>query len=418
MKVTVRDTQVLKSVTPLDLMTYLRASGWRHEARNSGKATLWHLSKDDKDYELLAPNSLNLGDYAARVSEILEILSQVTSRSQLQVLFDLSVSNTDVVRVRAASSKYESGTIGLSEGVGLIEHSKEMILAAASSAVQKQSVFLSRKPQQATDYLDKVRLGQTERGSFVLTLLSPVAPQLAPVLEPLFSSDDVVGTVADNQDLPFERQVTLLLARSLWTVKRAAVASDNAGNLDAFKVSVEEGVTSNLCEAVVGLHESSGQSEVDVSFSWSRGRTAPSDIPPTIQISNQIIPIVRDAAKMLRERPPAEPVSIQGFVAKLSRPRPNARGGEVTIHGFIGRHIYKVRVQLAHDDYQQAVVAHEKYKPVSCRGELVKKGNSFRFSKAEGFRVLKAVEFDAGAFEQRQQKRVADSSDQPSLSFD
>lgn len=426
MNVDVRDAKVLKSVTPLEVATYLRASGWSRESQLGDKAIVWQLLKNNESHELLVPLRSDLGDYSTRISEILEVLSQITKRSQLQILFDLSVSNTDVVRVRAAADKYESGTIGIIEGAGLIEHSKEMMLAAASSAVQKQAVFSARKPQQAVDYLNNVRLGQTERGSFVLTLLSPVAPQLnvseSPTQLPI---SDLEGTEENKMSqeisegvLPFARQVTQVLAYSLWQVQRAAIAANNSGNLDSFKDSVADGVTSNLCDAVVGLYESSGQSDVDVSFAWSRGRIAPTNVPKVIHISSEIVSIVQDASKMFREKPPPEPVKIQGFVAKLSRPRPNARGGEITIHGFIKRDIFKVRVPLNHDDYQQAVVAHEKYKPVSCQGELAKNGNLFRFLNPERFEVLDAVDFDAGAFGSKPTKAEIVASGQTSLDFD
>lgn len=416
MNVAVRDAKVLKSVTPLELTTLLRASGWRSTRQIGDKTTVWQF-EDDSDTELLVPARQELGDYPARVFDVLEALSYVTGRSHLQLLFDLSVSNTDVVRVRAVSPGVENGTINIREGAEFVKHSMEMMLAAASSTVQKQSVFLTRKPDRAVEYLDKVRLGQTEQGSFILTLLSPVAPSRSN-LSLFYTTEGEGERESQEGEPPFERQVTELLARSLNRVKNAATLVANTGVLDPFKDAVQEGVTSNLCEALVGLHENGAQSEVEVNFAWSRGRVAPANVPASIRISDQNISVIRSAVKMFREIAPAEPVVIQGFVAKLSRPQPNARGGEITIHGFIDRDIHKVKVQLSHDDYQQAVVAHERYKPVACRGELIKSGSLFRFSKPDGFIVLDAVDFDAGAFERRQSKSRIASPDQFALDFE
>ena len=106
-------------------------------------------------------------------------LETVEDRSQLDILRDLYNSGFDVVRLAALSPNSEDGTVRIEDGVQLFERARDILLAAACATVRPQPVFHSRKPQQATEYMRKARLGQTEHGSYVLTLLSPVAPQLS-----------------------------------------------------------------------------------------------------------------------------------------------------------------------------------------------------------------------------------------------
>ena len=51
---------------------------------------------------------------------------------------------------------------------------RELLLAAACAAVTYKQHYTGRKPDKALHFINNVRFGQTEQGSFVLQLLSPV----------------------------------------------------------------------------------------------------------------------------------------------------------------------------------------------------------------------------------------------------
>jgi hypothetical protein len=57
---------------------------------------------------------------------------------------------------------------------------RDLALAAPCAAITKRAHFVTRKPMKAIEYLNKVRMAHTEQGSYVLTILSPVAPALTP----------------------------------------------------------------------------------------------------------------------------------------------------------------------------------------------------------------------------------------------
>lgn len=91
MKVTVRDSEILKSIEPGVLVSHLRTKGWYEKARiydNDG--AVWRLKDNSGDEEeILLPIKQNLGDYAARISDVLKTLERVENRSQLEILSDL-----------------------------------------------------------------------------------------------------------------------------------------------------------------------------------------------------------------------------------------------------------------------------------------------------------------------------------------
>jgi hypothetical protein len=58
------------------------------------------------------------------------------------------------------------GTIPITAAITFVEHATDLALAAAYVAINRRSYFATRKPAQATAYLDQVRVNQTERDSF------------------------------------------------------------------------------------------------------------------------------------------------------------------------------------------------------------------------------------------------------------
>lgn len=88
MKVTIKDSQILKTVNPNVIQAHLQATGWQETGRiYNDSGAIWRLKKDGAfEYEILLPLQHNLGDYAERISDILKTLSVVENRDQVDIL--------------------------------------------------------------------------------------------------------------------------------------------------------------------------------------------------------------------------------------------------------------------------------------------------------------------------------------------
>jgi hypothetical protein len=233
-----------------------------------------------------------VSDYVLLLREALQELETVEKRSQLEILRDLYNSGFDVVRLAAQSSRTADGTVDIDEGVLLFERARDTLYAAACATVKPQAVFHSRRPQLATEYMRKARLGQTEQGSYVLTLLSPVAPQLT------FHSDTDLFP-----EEPFERRVIQTLARSVRLAVGAAESSATATTPDfrPFQDAVIGGVSANLCEGIAGLFTATDPASVELSIAWALSRPAPNEVPSRVRISSRnVSTILRQSCLVFR----------------------------------------------------------------------------------------------------------------------
>ena len=94
MKVSIRDSAVLRAIRPLELAVYLRAKGWREVDHSEGSHAVWIHETDGtgEAIELLLPLNPDLRDVAPRMAEALQALEAVEDRSQLDILSDIDSS--------------------------------------------------------------------------------------------------------------------------------------------------------------------------------------------------------------------------------------------------------------------------------------------------------------------------------------
>ncbi len=384
MRATIRDRQTLSAIRPLELVSYLRSRGWSKGDENAGKWASWQLkNKADEEFEIVVPLSSTIRDFALRMGDALTALEAVEKRSQLEILRDLLLASADLVRIRLDDKELADGSVPVEEGALLFQQAKDMILAAACSTVSPRAYFPSKRPGAATDYLRKVRFGQTERGSFTLTLFSRVPPSLTSKSGQFFEMEE-----------PFERRVTQTLATGLYEIVFAAEKAIATGDAQSFVEGIRNGVSANLCDSVVGLAtHPEGTRSLEVSFGWSLSRPLLHgiSIPNRIVLPSDLFPVIDEAAAHLKESAPREEFEATGPVVKLERPE-GAQVGKVTIHCFVDGQPRKVSLELSDPKYVDAVTAHREGKLVRCSGRLVREGRAFFLTEPFDFAVLSESE--------------------------
>lgn len=372
MNVTIRDSKVLNTLKPTDMVAYLRASGWQRESDLDGNAELW-ISPGSGKSDVLVPLRRAARDYALRASEFLKILEDVEGRSQQEIFDDIEPTSSDVIRLRTASSEAAtSGTISLDSGVVLFEEARDLVLAAACATVQPKTFWARRRPPKAVEFMKGIRLGQTERGSYVVTIQSPVSPALRTEIQP---------------EQPFERRVIETLSQSLSALQTAARQANSTGDMKPFQESVDLGISANLCDSVVRLFEAGLSADLDVTFSWSRNRPSQNGPVSSISLSSEFKPVIEEASRLFKQSAPEDDFELIGFVERLDRDM-GAETGQVFVNTLMDERPRRVAIELSDPAYQVALTAHGDTRPVSCTGELVKTGRSYELRNPRDFRLL------------------------------
>ena len=365
MKARILDAGALAAISPAALAAYVRGEGWAKSDEYGQHADIY--VGDDRP-ELVLPRTDRLTDYVAVVSRLIGILCEANGQDELALYRDLIGADQDVVRVRTFVS-HDDGSVPLNEGVEMVAQAREMLLAAACATRAPQPVYRAGANREAAEYMKQVKLGQTEHGSFVVTMMAPVPPMLQPMLDQSWTSFD---------DEPYERQVTRRLVEALEASRDAAEKANCGDGASAFESAVSAGVSANLCDAIARLIE--GSSGLEVSVSWAKTRPTP-EHRRSIRFSESDAGAFKEAARTFLAREPRLDVKLFGAVHKLIRGEHEIEG-QVTFKVDMDGKSQSVSATLDQRNYSVAIHAHEVRNPVIVTGDLERVKQRWRMTVA------------------------------------
>jgi hypothetical protein len=363
------------------LSAYLKSSGWRLLDENDTWAR-FSRTFDNNNVVLRVPLRPDAIDYERRVEELLMNLERVEQRSIEHLMRDVKASSSDLIRIRLLGA--DKGRISVSQGALAFEWTRDLLLAAACAAVKPRPFYHKAKPKQATEYLDRAKFGPTEAGSFVLTVESPVTPELK-------NQTKLPGI----DDIPFGRQVSLTLARATSAVRRAVDRSSVAGSSEYLISSVSEGVTANLCDALMGLLETTGlQSAIELKFRWASSRAVDANTPRMVAFDTNTTTFLDSFSKTLKKQSMEQGVTLRGHVEMLRSRDPN-QGGEITLKVDSAIDVEKpskiyermVHMELQAHAYREATDAHRLSLRFECVGDLFRDAN-YSLQNVRRYRVI------------------------------
>lgn len=356
MNVSISDRNALLAVSPMALSAYARTSGWSKVDTYGDHSDVYASPSLP---EILVPRTSQLGDYALVVERLIRIFAQAAEVSEAAIYNDLLTSDRDVIRARV-SDDYSDGSVDIDSGVKLVGGARDLVLAAACSLHNPRPLYRTGANLEANSFLRRMRLGQTEHGSFVVTLLTPAIPPITAELSDFGRESDADITA---------RWVTSRLGRALTATRNAAEVAAS-GDHNAFSEAVSSGVSANLCEALSDLIEPF--SALDISITWARTFPMPM-ARQTVRFVSDDTPILRAAAQSFRSREPQPDVRLSGSVHILRRDEKES-DGTVTIRAPVNGNVRSVQAVLTRPDYDRAIQAHEQRAPVIVSGDLERHG--------------------------------------------
>jgi hypothetical protein len=366
----------LKAISPETLSQYLRSRGWQESGDFLGNASVWHRGEE---LEVLLPKSDRLRDYKTRVCEIIDVLELSEHRDRQQILNDLLLQPTDLIKIRIDSPDIIGGTIPIDEVVRLYEATSKIMKFVASATIEPRSVYRGGMFAEVREYLHKLRVGETEQGSYIINVLSPI--------------------MQEHEN--FGRMVNLFLNRALTAINSTTKDVLAGSNIDIFEQSVESGVSSNLCDALLEVGNYTDLQDLSFRWQWSPMWDAPAIAKEKLALSKQTFPVLKEASKLLKSKDIIRKRSetkiqsqnsdrftpISGKVIGLTR-RDDAAVASVTILAKIEGSDRELQLELSESLYAKAVHAHLARRKISCYGEVVKNGEAIALRNVRDLRVV------------------------------
>jgi len=367
----------LGAIRSTEVAAYLQAKGWkRRTSYCEEKASLWLAPAGGGDTDVLLPLRDSLDDYALRMGDLLRGVAQVEGRSPTEVLHDLATAAADVIRVRVITGEGSGNTLPFLQGLTLIKRIRDVVVAAARSAVEKRAFFSNRPSETIFEFMEQLQLGQTEQGSFVFTVISPVP-----------AGNATAPHAGEPETEPFERRVTITLMQALQAMEQAAHIAATEGSIDPFRKAVENGVSANLCDAVVGLKSVSPDSLIEFSMTWASMREPSVTVPSRVVLRPESSPFIEAASDAFWGMPKAYDVKLEGTFIELES-HESALSGSVVVMAYVDGHARPIHAHFDAPDFTEVVRAYKERLIVKCEGDLVKEGGVLILKNARHFQII------------------------------
>ncbi len=385
--------QLVARVNSVDARRYAIASGWQRLPGVNGKVAVYNHPASDLD-QLIVPLDAGLADYPRRMAEVLANLAEKEGRPATEILDDLLLPPSDVLRFRVDEPGSQAGYLPLDQGIDLLTGARKAILAAACSVIQPQAFHPRLSRVEAEQLVRSSHLGQTERGSFTAVISCPLETDPRPPLPMLamFEEQQIdVPRTADETNAPFTRQVTSLLMRSIARITSALDADDPDSLLKFGGESVP--LSANLCEALLTMQPIGERSRLCLNATWSRSLPQPaaSGIPAAVQLRREYFPAIESLAINLRPAREPQVALFIGLVDSLYG-SPDIDGlvrGEVLLSILNQDETIKARVTLNPNEYQTALEMHGVGGYVSLSGVLIRGNRTHRIAEITNFKALR-----------------------------
>lgn len=365
--------------SPSDLGAYLRQAGWTLSVRDERWAS-YETEISGQHVALQVPQRAGAADYPRIAALLVEDIARLEDREPTALLRDVRSTSLDIVRIRIAAPSTKDGRISVEAGRRTFQAARDLLLAAACATISPRAAYTSRRPDAANALLERARFGQSEVGSYVLTMETSITPRLQ-------------GSMVDDgdPDAPFERKVSVVLAGALSAALMAARSAGASGKIDPFLEATSQGVSANLCDAVFELFDANAAETIEASFAFAPSRLVSPGVPRLVPFSADTALLLRGAAEQLRERATYPDSDVEGTIVALESPNP-AEGGVVTLRAFVDGAARRVRVPLGVEAYGRAIVAHKALGLVRYGGELARDGRQWMLRSATEIAVAEGAE--------------------------
>ncbi len=384
----------LRPPRPDEIELYLSARTWKR-SESTPRYSTWTLPyKHGQTFEVVVAQDRMVRDYDDRVVDLLETVATAEGRTPETVMKDIVFVDRDVVRVRAAGEASTENTLAIPAMSLLLQSATSMMTSAACAAHEggvARPLYSGRKPNAVTEYLRALRMGQTEPGSYVLTVLSPLRKTADEPGQMDLQFREGHSVLTD----PFRRSVTRMLGVAL-VAARSAATKARSGQVDPFEEAVERGVSANLLEAVGAAAQVDRLGELSINITWAPLQSEPTSAPHSVTFARALLEKIQYAGEVMRSRhAPRNDFVLQGYVRKLERPQ-DAFIGRAMVEGAVEGRMRKVTVELMGAAFAAAhqALGEEQEVLIECSGNLVKTSTGYTLRDAHDVRRVPPEELD------------------------
>jgi len=372
-----------KSVSLSSISKYLECNGWEIDNSCQNKNVIVFGSEDG--CTIVLPSRESFIDFYPKIVDAINTLSVLENRDVDDILNDIINLDVDILELRIVSEFAKKGSIPLKFAADFVSGIKNLVISSACTEENPRPYYIN-PTQSSLSYGDIFRFGQTNIGSFIITIES------SPIIGDCGLQIKVNDDCTLSEDIPFQRRIMRRIQKALYQVEHF---SDHA-NIDEFiKTAFEDGINANMCDAILDLKTVDESVTIESCFKLSKLVRSCDNIPERIVLSNNSFHIIEAISKAYRDIRKTEEVTIEGKIRSLTVGNiANSENvnGYVTIQFEYEGKKRNVKTYLEGDDYKVACDAHKDQRKITVKGILDKTSKSWYLDLPRNFRIVSNYE--------------------------
>lgn len=371
-------------VSPDIFAMYLESQHWIPVATWRG-TTVWE-QRDSGATQLLLPIEPENESGQKLLTQAVEQLAAVEERTVDRLLVDLRQPQADTQRFRLLPTT-PSGTIPIPHARKAIEAIYGVLRDAGRSAYEGPSLYHRDQPEEPVkEFLDRVQLCLTEPGSYVFaTRICEPAPFPMRIRAAKFNGLESDASRPSGHQIAVGLQEAVVKAHGV-----AKILVDN-GRIDN---PTEQGISSNLCEALADLSGEERNREFEISFAWGFGneRNVPTE---PLQFTDQMAIELHRFGSQLKRLARIGHAVVEGRVLGLHIEDSTQRH-RIQVKGVARRNNggedMKLWAYVSEQDYDRAFTAHRESRSIRIEGEIKDERGGLRMHVVSGrFHVMDSL---------------------------
>jgi len=305
-----------------NIIAYLDDLGWQHvKTKRDEIIKVYSTPSELEHISVTVPLKRDLADYNLAMKHLIGSISEAYKKDIKRIIMELLNPNADILKIRIVSNETESGVIGIGKGIDLFNNAKSMLIYSAMETIDYKQIYLGRPKGVVTSMIDACQIGQTEIGSFIVSIICPFYEFIKgePQQLSLFDNDEFSTSKT--------RKATTQLITSLSKIKTAVLAQ----NID-FLSTPESNISVNFFEALIKTGLSNNNCQVNFNIDWSP-ITPNNDISiDAVCLSNETeYEAIKSTIYKIKKHEP-ETKTILGKIRDLkSNPNKREKGGEIVL---------------------------------------------------------------------------------------
>ncbi|MDE7389443.1 MAG: hypothetical protein K2M82_00645, partial [Lachnospiraceae bacterium] len=301
--------ELTEKLNPFSVSRYLEDSGWVLFPRRRTDIRYYQIEKKDNFFQVVVPLNKDIHDYKTTMYKTIEDVAFVEEKSVEQLFLYLLNPNSDILKIRLDKKNIETGNIALDDAVKLYNNAKHLLAATAQDILRPQKQHYGRIDESIMSFLNNCKFGQTEIGSYVISVICPFT-ELADC-----NQCKQLSIFTDEEDCAnsLTRKVTSRIMDNIGFIK----SSIDSGSHKQLAKQNDIIISSNFYEALVGLNLESEQANLEFNAEWAHSvKGGRSSINRVLLTQDYCKPIKEIIHEMKEETNKA--ITIVGRVKELS----------------------------------------------------------------------------------------------------